>query len=154
MKLLSLWEPWATLMAIGAKRVETRSWSTPYRGWLAIHAAKGGISKRELADVMEDPAFQLALSGEQLQFGKIVAVVRLLGCEPTQLLDPEISQQERTFGDYSPGRYGWETSDVFRLPRAIPFRAMQGLVTVPDHVIAEIQCQYRARRSQRLESRK
>ena len=37
-KLISLWEPWATLMAIGAKRIETRSWRTPYRGWLAIQA--------------------------------------------------------------------------------------------------------------------
>lgn len=40
MKLISLWEPWASLMAIGAKKIETRSWATSYRGWLAIHAAK------------------------------------------------------------------------------------------------------------------
>lgn len=143
MKLLSLWEPWATLMAIGAKRIETRSWSTAYRGWLAIHAAKGGISKRDLAEVMDDPAFQLALVGEQLQFGKIVAVVRLLGCKSTINLNLEISEQERCFGDYSPGRYGWETSDLFRLPEPIPFRAMQGLVAVPADVVAVIQQQFK-----------
>lgn len=33
-------QPWATLIAIGAKRVETRSWFTSYRGPLAIHAAR------------------------------------------------------------------------------------------------------------------
>lgn len=41
MKGLTLTQPWATLVAIGAKRVETRSWSTNYRGPIAIHAAKG-----------------------------------------------------------------------------------------------------------------
>lgn len=40
MKALSLWQPWASLVAIGAKTIETRSWSTSYRGPLAIHAAK------------------------------------------------------------------------------------------------------------------
>jgi hypothetical protein len=40
MKALTLSQPFATLVAIGAKRIETRSWSTNYRGPLAIHAAK------------------------------------------------------------------------------------------------------------------
>lgn len=37
---LSLWQPWASLCAVSAKQIETRSWPTGYRGWLAIHAAK------------------------------------------------------------------------------------------------------------------
>lgn len=40
MKALSLTQPWASLVAVGAKRIETRSWRTSYRGPLAIHAAK------------------------------------------------------------------------------------------------------------------
>src|SRR6202030_2406661 len=40
MKALTLTQPWATLVAIGAKRIETRSWPTLYRGPLAIYAAK------------------------------------------------------------------------------------------------------------------
>lgn len=35
---LSLWQPWASLIALGVKTIETRSWSTQYRGPLAIHA--------------------------------------------------------------------------------------------------------------------
>ena len=38
---LTLTQPWATLMAIGAKLNETRVWRTHYRGWFAIHAGKG-----------------------------------------------------------------------------------------------------------------
>lgn len=40
MKALSLTQPWASLVAIGEKRIETRSWATRYRGPVAIHAAK------------------------------------------------------------------------------------------------------------------
>lgn len=39
MKVLTLWQPWASLVALGVKTIETRSWSTKYRGPLAIHAA-------------------------------------------------------------------------------------------------------------------
>lgn len=40
MNALTLMQPWATLVAIGAKRIETRSWATRYRGPSAIHAAR------------------------------------------------------------------------------------------------------------------
>ena len=40
-KAITLLQPYAALVAIGAKTIETRSWYTPYRGPLAIHAGKG-----------------------------------------------------------------------------------------------------------------
>ncbi|MFA9432919.1 MULTISPECIES: hypothetical protein [unclassified Egicoccus] len=39
-RVLSLWQPWASLIALRVKRIETRGWSTSYRGPLWIHAAK------------------------------------------------------------------------------------------------------------------
>lgn len=38
MRALTLWQPWASLVALDVKTIETRSWSTSYRGPLAIHA--------------------------------------------------------------------------------------------------------------------
>ncbi|KQO04623.1 hypothetical protein ASF12_13925 [Paenibacillus sp. Leaf72] len=38
MKAITIIQPWATLIAIGAKQYETRGWSTKHRGALAIHA--------------------------------------------------------------------------------------------------------------------
>lgn len=49
MKALSLRQPWASLVALGVKTVETRSWSTSYRGPLAIHAATRHFDIRDLA---------------------------------------------------------------------------------------------------------
>jgi hypothetical protein len=39
MKAITIWQPWASLKACGAKEFETRSWATSYRGPIAIHAA-------------------------------------------------------------------------------------------------------------------
>ena len=39
MKALTIWQPWASLIARGVKQYETRSWATKYRGPIAIHAA-------------------------------------------------------------------------------------------------------------------
>lgn len=55
MKAITIWQPWASLIALGAKQIyvkrfETRSWATSYRGPIAIHAAKKNVYKiiREL----------------------------------------------------------------------------------------------------------
>jgi len=39
-KAISLWQPWASAMALGFKKNETRHWATKYRGPLLIHAAQ------------------------------------------------------------------------------------------------------------------
>lgn len=39
-KALTIWQPWAQLLAMGTKNNETRSWGTRYRGRILIHAAK------------------------------------------------------------------------------------------------------------------
>lgn len=40
MQVITIRQPWATLIALGEKEYETRSWQTKYRGKLAIHAGK------------------------------------------------------------------------------------------------------------------
>lgn len=47
MKALTLRQPWASLIGCGVKTIETRSWSTRYRGPIAIHA--GTKSPRKMA---------------------------------------------------------------------------------------------------------
>ena len=59
MKVLSLTEPYATLIKDGKKKVETRSWKTSYRGELYIHASSTKIHKEtkeniELMNLLKD----------------------------------------------------------------------------------------------------
>jgi activating signal cointegrator 1 len=47
-RVLSLLQPWASLLVFGEKRVETRSWKTAYRGPVAIHA---GLNDEYVASI-------------------------------------------------------------------------------------------------------
>ena len=47
LKVLTLKQPWATLVAEGIKKYEFRSWKTNYRGKVLIHAG-AGIDKKEM----------------------------------------------------------------------------------------------------------
>jgi len=88
-KAITLTQPWATLVAIGAKHIETRGWSTRYRGPLAIHAAAGlgpVGGKLALVDLCHREPFYDALQAAgirratSLPFGAIVAICELVDC--------------------------------------------------------------------------
>jgi hypothetical protein len=131
-KALSLTQPWATLVAIGAKRIETRSWATSYRGPLAIHAAQGFPKEaRELCE-MEPFKSALAEAGihcwRDLPRGAVVAIAELLDCRDTDYwIRHGISTQEHDFGDYGAGRYGWLLNLRERVEPAVPTKGALGL---------------------------
>jgi hypothetical protein len=145
MKCISLWQPWASLMMIGAKKVETRGWSTNYRGPLAIHAAKH--RDKDCEAYMGHPDFREAFwnvifdkpsAYEELPFGCIIAVVQLIGMRRTNEAARDISEKEWEFGDYSPGRWAWFTDRAVMLNGAIPFKARQGLFDLPPDIEAQV----------------
>lgn len=144
-KALTLYQPWATLVGIGAKRIETRSWSTPYRGTLAIHASAWNKTAL-LAD--SDPyrpvLFAAGYHTEEaydLPHKAVVAVCSLIACyrieESPRVEDiargehyripPDADSLEFSFGDYTPGRYAWILYDVRALKEPIPARGAMGL---------------------------
>lgn len=153
MKALSLWQPWATLVAIGAKQIETRSWKTSHRGLLAIHATNVfSDENRKLAYMAEPFASTLIMAGynlrgplraEFLPLGAIVAVVDLVGCSTTNDIPMhwDVSAQERAFGDYSANRYAWFLGNIRQLKTPVPCRGWQQLWNVPAEIVAEIEAQ-------------
>jgi hypothetical protein len=130
-KALSVMQPWASLIACGAKRYETRSWATSYRGPLAIHASAG--FPRGARARLDDAAFALALarggypSAGALPLGRVVAVAVLADCVPTVPLVDGLDSEERAFGDYAPGRWAWRLEGVRALPAPVPARGRLGL---------------------------
>ena len=159
MKALSLWQPWASAIARGSKRIETRHWSTNYRGPLAIHAAARIISKSEYAWFLEQDFWRAAMDWADgyvwspLPLGAIVAVCVLADCVPTETIPFEDLElvlssptggpvdpyapvwSERMMGDFTPGRFAWVLHDIRPLPKPIPFRGRQQLFEVPDDLI-------------------
>jgi len=158
MKAISLWQPWATLIATGAKQIETRSWATSYKGPIAIHAAKRKILK-EIKELAEWEEFRAALKipvvvdePEELEekaaidhmlslpYGAIVAVATLKECRNVadfnrfELFTDRGGFDESDLGNYATGRIGWVLTDV-RAIEPIPYKGEQGLFEVPDALL-------------------
>jgi activating signal cointegrator 1 len=135
-RAITLTQPWATLMAIGAKKFETRSRSTNYRGWVAIHAAKGFPDEcRALlnGDFFADALDEAGIDRDRLPLGEVLAVVNLTDCRRTERLsifgEPQIllSEQEEAFGNYAPGRFAYITEGVRRLRLPLAMRGFQSI---------------------------
>lgn len=133
MRAISLWQPWASLWAVGRKRFETRHWATNHRGPLAIHAAQKICLDidEELAAICRDQ-FGITWS-HTLPRGALVGTCNLLNCIPTDSM--HVGPEERAQGNFSAGRYAWEADDRKMLPRPIPFRGHQNIFQVPDDLI-------------------
>ncbi len=151
MKALTLTQPWASLVSIGAKHIETRSWFTPYRGPLAIHAAKG--FPRWAQDMCEAEVFRHALvtGGEAVAEPKsslprsvVLCTCTLVDCLPMASFGclpgvfddyPDLdTPEERAFGDFDVfdsesgrRRYAWILESVKPLPVPVSAKGALGL---------------------------
>lgn len=150
MKVISLLQPWASLVAIGAKQIETRSWNTKYRGPLLIHASKKytGLQKSLTIDFNTNHGANLGIT-EGLPLGQIIGSINLVETFPTEKVFTgaggigfktnykvmvgddfrmmNISIKEHAFGDYSLGRYGWMFSDPVQFVTGIPINGKLGI---------------------------
>jgi hypothetical protein len=178
MKVLTLHQPWASLVALGVKTIETPSWSTQYRGPLAIHAG----AKAKPCTVGEYgfiPAHKVAtdlFSGTthclwskwgwvQAPLGAIVATCTLVDVVPiggrgemdrstkrllwTGHVDGILCledyrtgssrnvEDQRPYGDFTPGRYAWLLADVVPVDPPVPFKGGQGLTKTWEPALCE-----------------
>ena len=122
MKALTLWQPWASLVALGHKKVETRCWATRYRGPLAIHSALRrpdflgqSCSTPEFRELMR----KLKIDMRTLPLGCVLCTVKLVAIAPTGQVYDDLSYQERVFGNYEEGRYAWFFENIEPCPAPI-----------------------------------
>ena len=153
MKILSLWQPWATLIAAGAKHIETRNWATHYRGELAIHAAKKWDGELQFTCLTEPFRTALREAGYPhancygLPFGFIVAMATLIDCCSTVDMIPDPAYpcafrkyptldtpNERAFGNYEPGQWAWVFGKIMPLRQPISYKGGQGLRNLDPEV--------------------
>lgn len=151
MRGLTLQQPWASLMALGAKRIETRSWKCSHTGPVAIHSSANFPTK--LRQIMFREPFRSVMASQplnRLPLGKIVAVGRLVKVVPVDEIDFGIKDQEMAFGDYGEGRFAWVFRDIVALPEPIPFKGMLNLWIVPAKPLAALQAQLTAKQIKTL----
>ena len=104
MKALSVKQPWANMIASGAKTIETRTWATPYRGRLLIISSK--------SPNIPPP-------------GYVVAVAVLRDCRPMTRQD-ERAACCRVY----PGAQAWVLAEIRRI-EPVPVRGALGVFDCP-----------------------
>lgn len=135
MKALSIWQPWASLIITGKKKIETRSWPAPHSiigQKIAIASTK--TIRREQREAEADQAFiqhyaaTSLPSFDKLPLGSVLGTVCVESC---RMIDSDflqtLSEQEEAFGWYGPGRYAWFLSEPELFETPIPARGRQGL---------------------------
>ena len=107
MKVLTVKQPWATLIIQGDKRFEFRSWQTKYRGELLIHAGKS-IDKEAVKRLRKYLPIELPT-------GKILGKVKLVDCikmtpefKETLLEENKDIYTKSSFEE----KYGWQIAEV------------------------------------------
>lgn len=130
MKAISLLQPWASLLIMGVKTIETRSWQTAYRGSLLIHASKGkkgnvlckqGVLREHIPDFTALP------------FGAIIGTATLQDIVPVEMLHLPVAAiaartlEEKAFGDDTRGRYAWLFTNPLPLEAPIYIGGSLGL---------------------------
>lgn len=114
MKVLSIIEPWGSLIAENKKMIETRSWTTKYRGELYFHTSSKKVK-------LSDPKIKelVALIPDiEFKYGHIILKCELVDCV---YMDEEFIEKikknhtEYICGEYSVGRYAWILKNVVKL---------------------------------------
>ena len=138
MRAISLWQPYASLIAAKAKPFETRDWPAAPRligQRIAIHAAARRPRQAEvdhLYDAVSD-ALGFCHWHQRIPYGAVVCTAKLIGCYIVSGFNhgkPVLSERREIeddgFGDYSLGRHCWELADVQIFDPAIPAKGKQG----------------------------
>lgn len=137
MKAISLWEPWASAMALGLKHNETRSWPTSYLGDLAICSAK---RKMEFEEWRISEVISAHHPEWQPVYGCVLCVVELFQCVQSQAFLSgmlPLSDLEQCLGNYTYGRWIWRTKNIRRLKTPMPIIGHQGLWNLPLEVVTQ-----------------
>ena len=125
MKALSIRQPWASLIVLGLKDIENRTWATRQRGTILVHASKG-MTRTEHEDAIEfaldaipqmkGHAFagktlaELGFAFDALPRGGIIGTVEIVGCVRDSL------------SPWFIGDYGF----VLQNPKPLPFKPLKG----------------------------
>ncbi len=131
MKVVSIIEPWASLIKEKVKYIETRSWKTNYRGKIYIHASLKKVPKK---DERINNLINL-LSNKEFKYGHIIAEATLVDCiymDEEFLSKIKDNNQEYICGEYSLGRYAWILKDIKELKEPIPAKGNLGIWNYND----------------------
>lgn len=121
MKVLTIREPWASLIINGYKKYEFRSWKTNYRGKILIHTSQK--IEKEMLSRFKDYNLNCVS-------GSIIGEAELTDCI---LVDEEFNQNLRKIDNVVYGKsnhvekYAWKLENIKKYDKTIPMKGKLGL---------------------------
>lgn len=106
MKIITLKQPWASLISEGIKEYEIRNWKTKYRGPILIHAGKG--------------VYKEHLKSFDIDYPKSRVVAKAI-LEDCLLIDDKLNKKlnkinKKIYGPNSViGKYAWKLSHIEKI---------------------------------------
>jgi hypothetical protein len=144
MKVISIWQPFASLIVEGCKIFETRGWPAPASvigTRIGIAATKNIVPGQRSHCEDEDFKRFYARTGlpdwKELPRGVLLGTVKIDSVElMTEELMEDVSAEEQSYGWWEPGNFAWRLTERHKFLEPIPIRGMQGLFewkgTLPD----------------------
>lgn len=126
MKVLTIKEPWASLIINGYKKYEFRSWKTKYRGKILIHA---GMS------LEKDAAKRFSKYNLEYYKGAIIGEATITDCI---LVDTKFNEELRKINPLVYARsnhvetYAWKLENIKKYDKPIYIKGKLGLWNYED----------------------
>lgn len=142
-RVLSIQQPWAWAIVEGHKRVENRTWLTPYRGPVLIHA---GVTVRGAEiEYLRDEFRLKPPTRSEIDRGCIVGVA--------ELVDVVTRRNAKRFGHWFTGPYGFVLLNAVKLRRPVKVKSQLGLYRPTPGLLGRVNAQLPARRKIRVGGR-
>lgn len=120
LRCLSIRQPWAWLVCVGAKRIENRTWQTDFRGTIAIHAS---ISKSN-TKALERELPPGTVRPDDFRFGAVIGLADIEQIKPYD--------KEHESDVFACGPYCWRLSNARLLKKPIPLSGKLNLFSLDE----------------------
>jgi tetratricopeptide (TPR) repeat protein len=120
LRCLSIRQPFAWLVCIGAKTIENRTWQTDFRGTIAIHASTSQTNVRALEQELPNGT----IKPDDFRFGAIIGLADIEEIKPYG--------REHESDMFASGPYCWRMSHGRLLKKPIPMSGKLNLFSLDE----------------------
>lgn len=126
MKVITVKQPWATLIAEGLKKYEFRSWKINYRGEILIHAGKG---------IDKEAMYKFKDLNLKYPYSRLLAKVKILDCIELnkEINDEIICENEFIYGNKKNRTgYAWKLEVIEKINNDNEVSGKQGIWNIKE----------------------
>jgi hypothetical protein len=142
LRVLSLWQPWATLWLSDLKIGETRHFRNIFTGLIVVHATKyvdHTLCKEPLfASALHQLGFE---SSKELPSGAAIGTCNLLPGKRVEEVRNNTTEMDFEFGNFMDGRWWWPATNKEAFAQPIPLKGQQSVPWIWE-VPAELEAMF------------